>query len=170
MNETATPLLSQALDDLDLEPEYDKKATKCNSMQSNKQNHHSWLIPFFVNIFLGCVSFSIVQPSLVGYLNQIGAPLSYLPWVVSSYSIGEMLGSIAIGSFYEYAVKSFKVLGRGPRYSLLICALFGIVGSAFYAFAGWIEETDIARYFILIGRILQGISTGGRQAVEQGMK
>ena len=70
--------------------------------------------------------------------------------------------------FYEYAVRTFKVEGRGPRYSLLLCALFGIVGSALYASAGWIENADVARQCILVGRFLQGIWTGGQQAVEQG--
>ena len=166
MDESATPLLSQALDDLELEPEQDRK----NIIQSDKQKHLSWLIPFCVNIFLACVSFSIVQPSLAAYLNQIGAPISYLPWVVSSYSIGEMLGSVAIGSFYEYAVRTFKVLGRGPRYSIFMCLMFGIVGSVLYACAGWIQDTNVAKYCIVIGRVLQGISTGGRQAVEPGEK
>ena len=170
MNETATPLLSQALDDFELEAEYDKKAIKSNNIQSNEQKHHSWLIPFLVNIFLSCASFSIVQPSLAGYLNQIGAPLSYLPWVVSSYSIGEMLGSVVIGSFYEYAVKSYKVLGRGPRCSLLMSLLFGFVGSAMYATAGWMEDTIVAISCIISGRVLQGIWTGGQQAVERGEK
>eukprot|EP00956_Cyclotella_meneghiniana_P018560 scaffold30993_cov50-Cyclotella_meneghiniana.AAC.4 len=156
MNETSTPLLSQALDDLELEPEYHKKGIKSNNIQSNEHKHHSWLIPFLVNIFLSCASFSIVQPSLAGYLNQIGAPLSCLPWVVSLYSIGEMLGSVAIGSFYEYAVKSFKVLGRGPRCS-----------SAMYATAGWMEDTIVAISCIISGRVLRGIWTGGQQAVER---
>eukprot|EP00956_Cyclotella_meneghiniana_P032372 scaffold88678_cov79-Cyclotella_meneghiniana.AAC.2 len=71
-----------------------------------------------------------------------------------------MLGSATIGLFYEYAVRTFKVEGRGPRYSLLLCALFGIVGSALYASAGWIENADVARQCILVGSIpISGCST-----------
>eukprot|EP00956_Cyclotella_meneghiniana_P006944 scaffold9368_cov22-Cyclotella_meneghiniana.AAC.3 len=78
-----------------------------------------------------------------------------------------MLGSVVIGSFYEYAVKSFKVLGRGPRCSLLMSLLFGFVGSAMYATAGWMEDTIVAISCIISGRVLQGIWTGGQQAVER---
>ena len=127
---------------------------------------HSWLFPFFVNIFLACASFSIVTPSLSPYLLEVGASMSYLPWAVASYSIGEMIGSIAIGSFYEYATQTFA-LGRGPRQSMIISICFGIVGSALYAAAGWVENSHTAQVFIVTGRLLQGIWTGGQQAVEQ---
>jgi hypothetical protein len=136
------------------------------SIRANKE--HTWLIPFFVNIFLACASFSIIRPSLAPYLLQIGAPLSFLPWVVSLYSVGEMMGSASIGIFYEYATRTYKVEGRGPRVSLLMCAVFGIVGSMLYAAAGWIDDAYVARQCILWGRFLQGIWTGGQQAVEQG--
>jgi MFS family permease len=129
---------------------------------------HSWLMPFFVNIFLACASFSIVMPSLAPYLFQIGAPLSFLPWVVSSYSIGEMIGSATIGLFYEHATKTCQVEGRGPRISLLLCSGLGIIGSAMYAVAGWIEDHTIAQHCVLFGRFVQGTWTGGQQAVEQG--
>ena len=82
---------------------------------------HLWLLPFFVNIFLACASFSIVMPSLAPYILDIGAPLAFLPWVVSSYSVGEMFGSVAIGHYYEHATKTYKTLGRGPKLSMMIC-------------------------------------------------
>jgi hypothetical protein len=124
-----------------------KKINHSNRIQTDWSHEvHSWLVPFFVNIFLACASFSIVMPSLAPYLLQIGAPLSFLPWVVSSYSIGEMIGSAAIGLFYEYATKTCRVEGRGPRISLLLCACIGIIGSASYAAAGWIEDDTMLHY------------------------
>lgn len=138
-----------------------------------KSNHtedevHTWLVPFFINIFLACASFSIIMPSLAPYILEIGAPLSLLPWVVSCYSVGEMVGSSSIGVFYEYATRTFKVEGRGPRTSLLLCAAFGISGSALYAVAGWVNDVGLAQQLVLYGRFLQGVWTGGQQAVEQG--
>lgn len=127
---------------------------------------HSWLIPFFVNIFLACASFSIVMPSLSPYLLEVGASMSYLPRAVASYSVGEMVGSIVIGSFYEYATRTFA-LGRGPRVSMIMCICFGIVGSVLYASAAWVESSYMAQYFIVAGRFLQGLWTGGQQAIEQ---
>lgn len=130
------------------------------------EKRHSWLLPFFVNIFFACASFSIVMPSLSPYLLEVGAPMSCLPWAVASYSVGEMIGSVAIGSFYEFATKTYA-LGRGPRLSMIMCICFGIVGSLLYAFAGWVENDFVAKNFIVAGRFFQGVWTGGQQAVEQ---
>ncbi len=130
---------------------------------------HTWLIPFFINIFMACASFSIVMPSLAPYILEIGASLSFLPWVVSFYSVGEMIGSIIIGYFYEFATKKFQTLGRGPRISIMLSIFLGIWGSVMYAVAGWVEDEISARYCILFGRLIQGVWTGGQQAVEQGV-
>ena len=135
--------------------------------EEDMEHSHDWLIPFFVNIFLACASFSIVMPSLSPYLLEVGASMSCLPWAVASYSVGEMIGSVAIGTFYEYATQRFAV-GRGPRWSLIMCTLFGIVGSALYAAAGWVGSENLAENFIVAGRFFQGVWTGGQQAVEQG--
>lgn len=130
---------------------------------------HTWLLPFFANIFLACASFSIVMPSLAPYILDIGAPLAFLPWVVSSYSVGEMFGSVAIGHFYEYSAKTFETPGRGPRVSMMLCILLGVVGSAMYAVAGWIDDVVVAKYCLLLARLVQGVWTGGQQAIEQGV-
>jgi len=130
------------------------------------ETRHSWLLPFFVNIFLACASFSIVMPSLSPYLLEVGASMHYLPWAVASYSVGEMIGSVAIGSFYEFATLKFA-LGRGPKWSMIISISFGVVGSALYACAGWVESSYLAEVFIVGGRFLQGVWTGGQQAIEQ---
>jgi MFS family permease len=130
------------------------------------EKRHAWLLPFFVNIFLACASFSIVMPSLSPYLLEVGASMSYLPWAVASYSVGEMIGSIAIGSFYEFATHTFA-LGVGPRYSMIMCIFFGLVGSGLYTAAGWVESSSMAEFFIVAGRFLQGVWTGGQQAIEQ---
>ena len=129
---------------------------------------HKWLLPFFVNIFLACASFSIVMPSLTSYILHINAPLDFLPWVVSTYSAGEMLGSVAIGHYYEYSTKTYRTIGLGPKSSLMICMSLGMVGSAFYVSAGWIQDKTIAKYCLLGARFIQGMWTGGQQSVEQG--
>eukprot|EP00986_Skeletonema_menzelii_P000596 scaffold162_cov143-Skeletonema_menzelii.AAC.15 len=145
-------------------PSNDEESQRSDEVMKKK---HTWLMPFFVNIFLACASFSIVMPSLSPYLIEVGASMSYLPRAVASYSIGEMIGSVAIGSFYEYTTRTFA-LGRGPRISMIMSILFGIVGSALYASAGWIDGNRyIAQYFIVAGRFLQGAWTGGQQAIEQ---
>lgn len=144
----------------------DSQSKRTESIVSGEE--HTWLIPFFINIFMACASFSIVMPSLAPYILEIGAPLSFLPWVVSFYSVGEMIGSIFIGYFYEFATKEFRTPGRGPRLSIILSIFLGIWGSMMYAVAGWIEDEISARYCLLFGRLIQGVWTGGQQAVEQG--
>ena len=154
---------------------YPNSSDTCSSLTNDHEsqegdiiNHiHSWMLPFFVNIFLACASFSMVRPSLAPYILDIGAPLAFLPYVVSSYSVGEMLGSVALGHFYEYATKTYETVGRGPKLSMMICLSLGVIGSAMYAAAGWVGEEDAAKYCLLLARLIQGIWTGGQQAVEQ---
>jgi len=129
---------------------------------------HKWLLPFFINIFLACASFSIVMPSLTSYILHINAPLDFLPWVVSTYSAGEMFGSVTIGHYYEYSTKTYRTIGLGPKSSLMICMSLGVVGSALYVSAGWIQDKTIAKYCLLGARFIQGMWTGGQQSVEQG--
>ena len=108
------------------------------------------------------------QPSLAPYLLQTGIPESFLPWVLFSYSIGGMIGAPAVGLLYQYASQMFEMEGRGAKICLLVCPLFGLIGSALYAIAGWMEDVNVARWFILFGRFLQGTWKGGQQTVEQG--
>ena len=107
--------------------------------------------------------------SLTPYILDIGAPLAFLPWVVSSYPVGQMFGSIVIGYFYEYATKTYETIGRGPRLSMMLCISLGVIGSAMYAMAGWVEDEDVAKYCLLLARLIQGLWTGGQQTVEQGI-
>ena len=155
----------------------DEVAVSSNADEDNTQEEdddiiinkrHKWLLPFFINIFLACASFSIVMPSLTSYILHINAPLDFLPWVVSTYSAGEMLGSVAIGHYYEYATKTYRTIGLGPKSSLMICMSLGVVGSAFYVSAGWIKDKSVAKYCLLGARFIQGMWTGGQQSVEQG--
>ena len=175
MDEANTHLLDEDIDDLELESEPEPEpgngkknaGSNSSSVQSSKQ-HYSWFIPFCVNIFLSCASFSIIQPSLAPYLLQTGIPESFLPWVLFSYSIGGMIGAPAVGLLYQYASQMFEMEGRGAKICLLVCPLFGLIGSALYAIAGWMEDVNVARWFILFGRFLQGTWKGGQQTVEQG--
>jgi hypothetical protein len=137
---------------------------------NEKQSHGSFLLPFFVNIFLACASFSIAMPSLSPYILEMGVPLAFLPWVVSIYSLGEMLGSVAIGYLYEYATSSGYKAGRGPRFTLMLCMILGIIGSFLYVVAGWVENKNVAKSCLGAATLLQGIWTGGQQTVEQGKK
>ena len=166
-----TPLLSQALED-ELQPELEqpdnnKKAIESNNSTQSNKREHPWLMPFLVNIFLAYASYSIVQPSLAPYLIQIGIPESYLPWTIFMYNIGGVFGSV-MGLFYDYATRICKVEGRGAKISLLLCPLIGLVGSALYACAGWLDDVNVAKWLILIGRFLVGFWRSGQTSVEQG--
>ena len=79
-----------------------------------------------------------------------------------------MIGAPAVGLLYQYASRMFEMEGRGAKICLLVCPLFGLIGSALYAIAGWMEDVNVARWFILFGRFLQGTWKGGQQTVEQG--
>jgi len=123
---------------------------------------NNYLPLFYFNVFFACVSFSIIMPSLAPYLTRVGAEdPQYLAWVVCIYSIGEMVGSLLFGWFYNISLKYDRT--RGPTYVLCLGISLGIVGSIMYLVAGIVYEPKLVFY----GRLLQGIWTGAQQSVEQ---
>lgn len=166
-----TPLLSQTLDD---EPQLDLDSDKkviagTNVTRHNQQEHHSWLVPFLVNIFLANTASSVILPILAPYLQQVGVSESYLPLVIFIYHLGNVIGSLTTGLFYDYATQICKVEGRGAKICLLTCQMFGIVGSVLYTSAEWIGDAEVAKWFILCGRLVIGFWRGGQTIVEQAL-
>ena len=114
------------------------------------------------------------MPSLWLYLRSLHAEEGFYAWVVAVYSVGEAVGSVAIGSF------SNRI---GAKVSLLLTAAISLVGASAYALAGplyaasrgGVEPSsgvdphgfNPAPWTVLFGRLLQGIGSGGQQAVEQ---
>jgi len=121
-----------------------------------------WMIVFYFNIFFSCVSFSIIVPSLAPYLERMNAPLSFLPWVVSIYAVGELIGSIAFGRLYDLAGRHVPG-GNGPKVALAATIVVGMIGSAMYVAAEWYSSP----WLVFFGRAVQGLWTGGKQAIEQ---
>jgi len=109
-----------------------------------------WKLVFLVNVFLACVSFSIVLPSLWPYLETFNQNENFLALVLAMYSIGEFLGSIIWGYIYD---------ATSMRFSLVSCILTGFLGSIFYAFGDYFSH---GHWLVLVGRFIQGLWTGGQ--------
>jgi ceroid-lipofuscinosis MFS transporter 7 len=125
--------------------------------QYKKLEHsYSWKIIFYLNVFLACVSFSIVLPSLWPYLQRFDADENFLAAVLAIYSIGEFLGSIIWG--YIYNASSMK-------FSLYSCIAAGFIGSILYSMGGYFIPWG--KWLVFVGRFIQGLWTGGQQAIEQ---
>ena len=125
--------------------------------QYRKLEHsYSWKIIFYLNVFLACVSFSIVLPSLWPYLQRFDADENFLAAVLAIYSIGEFLGSIIWG--YIYNASSMK-------FSLYSCIAAGFIGSILYSMGGYFIPWG--KWLVFVGRFIQGLWTGGQQAIEQ---
>lgn len=113
-----------------------------------------------LQVFFGCVAFSIVMPNLWLYLESMKATKAFYAFVVASFSCGEAIGAIAIGALSNHL---------GTKRSLVLCSCLGITGATSYALAYNIFEVapHLGPIVVLAGRLLQGIGAGGRQAVEQ---
>ena len=120
--------------------------------------HHRYI--FYANVFIGCVQFSIVLPSLWIYLEGMGSTKAFYAAVVSAFSVGEAVGAILLG-----AVSSFP----GVKPTLLFCCSLGAAGAAAYALAEAASNVSpgAGPWVALFGRLAQGIAAGGRQAVQQ---
>ena len=121
----------------------------------------AWQLIFYANVFMACIAFSIVMPSLFLYLSDMGASASFYALVVAIFSVGEAIGSLALGSLSN---------AIGTKRTMQCCAMLSLCGSLSYALAdtlylcGW---RTAGPWTVFLGRLLQGIGSGGQQAVEQ---
>jgi ceroid-lipofuscinosis MFS transporter 7 len=109
------------------------------------------------------------MPSLWHYLESLRSDRDFYAWVVAIYSVGQAIGSVAIGTL------SNRI---GTKNSLLLCFSLSLCASCAYALAGpifvmWTDRThdpacaNAASWAVLFSRLLQGVGSGGAQAVEQ---
>ena len=119
-----------------------------------------WAAIFYANVFMACIAFSIVMPSLWLYLESLGSNTTFYALVVSAYSIGEALGSLLFGPLS---------VSLGVRRTLLLCSVVNFCGATSYAMA-YSVYTNVSAWAaplaVLLGRLLQGTGSGGQQAVE----
>lgn len=104
----------------------------------------------YITVFLSCTSFSIVMPTLWPYLHALAATPFHLAFVVASYSVGEALGAL----LFAHAAKHLST-----RRAMVLAQLCGVAGSLLYVYP--------SKAFVLSGRVLHGLWTGGSQAVQQ---
>ena len=109
-------------------------------------------------VFLGCVSFSIVMPTLWPYLNSLHAGKSFLACVIAMYSVGEAIGALYFGWL------ATKV---STRRTTIFSTCVGVVGSVLYCIAGSFPQYKIGACMVLVGRLTQGVWSGAAQAVQQ---
>jgi len=138
--------------------------------QSDRIGCLAWQTIFFSNVFMACISFSLVMPSLWHNLKTLDSSEEFYAWIVAIYSVGEALGSIAIGALSHHI---------GTKRSLILCTGIAFCGACGYALAalfkawnGGVGPTtpaglNPAPWVVLASRLLQGIGSGGQQTVEQ---
>lgn len=118
---------------------------------------------------MACLSFSFVMPSLWHYLESLRSDKDFYAWVIAIYSVGQGIGSVAIGTV------SNRI---GTKRALFLCFSLSLCASCAYALAGpifvlWTDRAqglagaNAAPWAVLVSRLLQGVGSGGAQAVEQ---
>ena len=120
-----------------------------------------WQIIFYINVLLACVSFSIVMPTLYLYLDGMGASKAFYALVVAAFSVGEAIGSVTLGALSNYL---------GTKRTLQLCATLSFIGAMSYALGDFCFRSisrETAPSVVLVARLLQGVGSGGQQAVEQ---
>mmetsp|Transcript_1035 Transcript_1035/g.2079 ORF Transcript_1035/g.2079 Transcript_1035/m.2079 type:complete len:547 (+) Transcript_1035:232-1872(+) len=103
----------------------------------------SFVIVYTMIFFNGCC-FTAVVPSVPFYLQVLMAPPSFLGWVVSFYSLGQIFGS-PLGGWMTSKLTSKNIL--------TISSTIGFLSSTLYA-------TAPVYMWILISRLFTGISAG----------
>ena len=103
----------------------------------------SFVVIYTMIFFNGCC-FTAVVPSVPFYLEVLGAAPSFLGWVVSFYSLGQIVGSPTAG---------FLADKLSSRKMLTISSTLGFISSTMYTVAP-------NHWFILASRFLTGVSAG----------
>ena len=148
----------------------------CREYYDKLADKQGWKRVFNINVFIACVSFSIVLPSLWPYLLIITNPVTdeevnyammFLAYIFAVYSVGEFIGTLLGGALYRCC---------SAKCALLTSIFIGFLGSILYSGGIYFPSkllylsTQLAfggEWVILIGRFLQGLWTGGQQAIEQ---
>ena len=103
----------------------------------------SFVVIYTLLFFNGCC-FTAVAPSVPFYLEFLNAPPTFLGWVVSSYSLGQIFGSPLAGRLSN---------DLSSKRLLLISSYAGLFSSFLYAVApGYV--------YVLLSRLLTGLSAG----------
>ena len=103
----------------------------------------SFAVIYTMIFFNGCC-FTAVVPSVPFYLEVLGAAPSFLGWVVSFYSLGQIVGSPTAGWLADKL---------SSQRMLTMSSTLGLVSSTLYAVAP-------NYWFVLLSRFLTGISAG----------
>ena len=118
---------------------------------------YNFLFLFYINVFFSCVSFSIVMPSLWPYIERHNGSEYLFALALFIYSLGELLGALIFGYMHNYCKTTI---------CLKLCMSLGLSGSVLYFIADYFGGGDFALALICIARFLQGLWTGGQQAIE----
>ena len=98
------------------------------------------------------------MPSLWPYLQRLNGSQEFLPFVVASYSVGEAVGAVGFG----FASKKWAI-----RPLLLTSVALATLASVLYCMAEPLEFILDGVWSVLFARLLQGVASGGQQAMEQ---
>lgn len=112
----------------------------------------------FLCPFAFCLIQSCVVPSLWPYLHSLGSDKAFLAWVVALYSVGEAVGAVLFGSLATF---------YSTRLVMIAATVAGAAGSMMYFVAEAYPGTWVGPWLVLLGRVLQGMWTGGSQAAQQ---
>lgn len=122
------------------------------------RDQYTFLKVFYGNVFFACLSFGLFTPWIHEYLDQTAANSATAFPILMANNVGEVVGALAFGlisSRYSTKKALLASIGVGFLGGLLFLAC-NVVNSAVVP-AGW----------LILGRFLQGIWTGGEQTIEQ---
>ncbi|KAM9143320.1 major facilitator superfamily domain-containing protein 8 isoform 2-T3 [Pangshura tecta] len=105
----------------------------------------------YLTMFLSSVGFSIVIMSVWPYLQKIDltADASFLGWIISSYSLGQMIASPLFGLWSNY---------RPRREPLVVSIAISVAANCLYAYVHL--PTSHNKYYMLVARALVGFGAG----------
>eukprot|EP00047_Mylnosiga_fluctuans_P002455 m.224595 g.224595 ORF g.224595 m.224595 type:complete len:500 (-) comp11115_c0_seq1:53-1552(-) len=118
------------------------------SLAERKLRWRSIRSVYFTN-FLNAIGFSILMSTLWPYLERVGGTKTFLGYLVSAFSFGQLIGSPYFGFWANFV--SYKSI-------FFLTGLLKVGGNFMYAFAGAVGGRR--DFFLLEARLLVGLGAG----------
>ena len=126
------------------------------SMNDSWRSKYSFTSIFYTNVFISCVCFSIVMPSIYPYVIKHGGDEWFFAACLFIYSLGELIGALGFGYLHNYT--KTKIV-------FYTVTSIGIISGMLYFSADYFGG-NVALGLIIGARFATGLWTGGEQALE----
>jgi MFS transporter, ceroid-lipofuscinosis neuronal protein 7 len=116
-----------------------------------KSAKHSALLALSLVSVVDSISYMVVTPSLIFYINQVNGTHAQYGFILSAFSLASLCAKPVLGTWVDWKGNQFRI----PYLCSIVVALLG--GFLYFYASAYAEHTNVAIALITAGRILGGL-------------